>query len=101
MPLRAWQRRALTKYLTEKPRDFLAVATPGAGKTAFGLRIAAELLADRTVEAITVVAPTEHLKHQWAAAAAGRVEPRGGEIRLVPQVAGMVGGVLQIGRAHV
>jgi superfamily II DNA or RNA helicase len=70
MPLRAWQRRALTKYLTEKPRDFLAVATPGAGKTAFGLRIAAELLADRTVEAITVVAPTEHLKHQWAAAAA-------------------------------
>lgn len=70
MPLRAWQRRALTKYLTEKPRDFLAVATPGAGKTAFGLRIAAELLADRTVEAVTVVAPTEHLKHQWSAAAA-------------------------------
>ncbi|MFT3900193.1 MAG: DEAD/DEAH box helicase [Gordonia sp. (in: high G+C Gram-positive bacteria)] len=70
MPLRAWQRRALTKYLTAGPRDFLAVATPGAGKTAFGLRIAAELLADRTVEAVTVVAPTEHLKHQWAAAAA-------------------------------
>ena len=43
MPLRAWQRRALTKYLTEKPRDFLAVATPGAGKTAFGLRIAPEV----------------------------------------------------------
>ncbi|GED98140.1 DEAD/DEAH box helicase [Gordonia crocea] len=70
MPLRAWQRRALTKYLTGKPRDFLAVATPGAGKTTFGLRIAAELLADRTVEAVTVVAPTEHLKHQWAQAAA-------------------------------
>ena len=70
MPLRAWQRRALTKFLTEKPRDFLAVATPGAGKTAFGLRIAAELLADRSVEAVTVVAPTEHLKHQWAQAAA-------------------------------
>ncbi len=29
--LRAWQRRALTKYLATKPRDFLAVATPGAG----------------------------------------------------------------------
>ncbi|NNG96884.1 DEAD/DEAH box helicase [Gordonia araii] len=70
MPLRAWQRRALTKYLTAKPLDFLAVATPGAGKTTFGLRIAAELLADRTVEAVTVVAPTEHLKHQWAQAAA-------------------------------
>ncbi|OXM62351.1 DEAD/DEAH box helicase [Amycolatopsis vastitatis] len=69
-PLRAWQRRALTKYLTQKPKDFLAVATPGAGKTVFGLRIAAELLSDRTVEAITIVTPTEHLKHQWAAAAA-------------------------------
>lgn len=69
-PLRAWQRRALTKYLATRPRDFLAVATPGAGKTTFGLRIAAELLADRTIDTITVVAPTEHLKHQWSAAAA-------------------------------
>lgn len=69
-PLRAWQRRALTKYLTKKPQDFLAVATPGAGKTVFGLRIAAELLSDRTIEKITIVAPTEHLKHQWAASAA-------------------------------
>ncbi|GEM34611.1 hypothetical protein NN3_56180 [Nocardia neocaledoniensis NBRC 108232] len=68
--LRAWQRRALTKYLATKPRDFLAVATPGAGKTTFALRVAAELLADRTVDQITVVAPTEHLKHQWAASAA-------------------------------
>ena len=69
-PLRAWQRIALRKYLMERPRDFLAVATPGAGKTTFGLRVAAELLRDKTVEAITVVAPTEHLKFQWAQAAA-------------------------------
>lgn len=68
--LRAWQRRALTKYLATKPRDFLAVATPGAGKTTFALRVAAELLGDRTVDQITVVAPTEHLKHQWAESAA-------------------------------
>ncbi|HEV2781864.1 MAG TPA: DEAD/DEAH box helicase, partial [Actinophytocola sp.] len=68
-PLRAWQRRALTRYLAARPKDFLAVATPGAGKTVFGLRLATELLADRTVEAVTVVTPTEHLKHQWAAAA--------------------------------
>ncbi|GAA2967701.1 DEAD/DEAH box helicase [Actinokineospora diospyrosa] len=68
-PLRDWQRRALTKYLTTRPKDFLAVATPGAGKTVFGLRVAAELLADRTVESLTIVAPTEHLKHQWASAA--------------------------------
>lgn len=68
--LRGWQRRALVRYLTARPRDFLLVATPGAGKTTFALRIAAELLADRSVEAITVVVPTEHLKNQWASAAA-------------------------------
>ena len=68
-PLRAWQRRALVEYLRRRDEDFLAVATPGAGKTTFALRIAAELLADGTVEAVTVVTPTEHLKTQWAQAA--------------------------------
>jgi len=60
----------MRKYLMSRPKDFLAVATPGAGKTTFALRIAAELLTDRTVDAVTVVAPTEHLKFQWAASAA-------------------------------
>ena len=69
-PLRGWQRRALVKYLTAGPRDFLAVATPGSGKTALALRIAAELLNHHTVAQITVVVPTEHLKVQWAQAAA-------------------------------
>jgi superfamily II DNA or RNA helicase len=68
--LRVWQRRALFEYLRRRAEDFLAVATPGAGKTTFALRIAAELLADGTVEAVTVVTPTEHLKLQWAVAAA-------------------------------
>jgi len=70
--LRAWQRRALVEYLRRRSEDFLAVATPGAGKTTFALRIAAELLADGTVDAVTVVTPTEHLKSQWSTAA-GRV----------------------------
>ncbi|MGW4944273.1 DEAD/DEAH box helicase [Actinoplanes sp. NPDC004185] len=69
-PLRAWQRKALVEYLRRRSPDFMAVATPGAGKTTFALRIAAELLADGTVEAVTVVCPTEHLKTQWANAAA-------------------------------
>ncbi|WP_421845796.1 DEAD/DEAH box helicase [Mycobacterium sp.] len=69
-PLRGWQRRALVKYLAAGPRDFLAVATPGSGKTALALRIAAELLSHRTVAQITIVVPTEHLKVQWAQAAA-------------------------------
>lgn len=68
--LRGWQRRALVKYLTAAPRDFLAVATPGSGKTTFALRLAAELLSEGVVERITVVVPTEHLKIQWAKSAA-------------------------------
>ena len=68
-PLRGWQRRALVKYLSGEPRDFLAVATPGSGKTTFALRVAAELLGHRAVEQLTVVVPTEHLKVQWAQAA--------------------------------
>ena len=68
--LRAWQTAALEAYFTENPKDFLAVATPGAGKTTFALTVAAELLSRRVVDRVTVVAPTEHLKTQWAEAAA-------------------------------
>ena len=60
----------MKKYFDENPRDFLAVATPGAGKTTFALSVAAELLGRRIVDRITIVAPTEHLKLQWAEAAA-------------------------------
>ncbi|HEX2896059.1 MAG TPA: DEAD/DEAH box helicase [Marmoricola sp.] len=67
--LRAWQAEAMGRYFESNPRDFLAVATPGAGKTTFALTIAAELLGRRIVDRITVVAPTEHLKTQWAEAA--------------------------------
>ena len=68
-PLRAWQVAALEAYAARGPQDFLAVATPGAGKTTFALRIAAELIAAGEIDAVTVVAPTEHLKSQWANAA--------------------------------
>ncbi|WP_400998516.1 DEAD/DEAH box helicase [Agromyces sp. GXQ0307] len=68
--LRAWQAEALERYFASEPRDFLAAATPGAGKTTFALRLAAELRARRTIDRITVVAPTDHLKRQWADAAA-------------------------------
>src|SRR3954453_7682782 len=67
--LRVWQRRALFEYLRRRDEDFLAVATPGAGKTTFALRIAAELLVHGSIDAVTVVTPTEHLKNQWAGAA--------------------------------
>lgn len=68
--LRAWQVAALQRYRERDARDFLAVATPGAGKTTFALRVATELLAARRIEQVIVVTPTEHLKVQWAEAAA-------------------------------
>jgi superfamily II DNA or RNA helicase len=68
--LRAWQTAAMEEYFARIPRDYLAVATPGAGKTTFALSVAAELLGRRLVDRITIVAPTEHLKLQWAEAAA-------------------------------
>jgi len=67
--LRAWQAEALDVYFEKEPKDFLASATPGAGKTTFALRLATELIARRVVDRVTVVAPTEHLKRQWAEAA--------------------------------
>ncbi|MBC7591290.1 MAG: DEAD/DEAH box helicase [Salinibacterium sp.] len=67
--LRAWQAEALDIYFERNPRDFLAAATPGAGKTTFALRLAVELIAQRVVDRVTVVAPTDHLKRQWADAA--------------------------------
>ncbi|QBE49987.1 DEAD/DEAH box helicase [Leucobacter triazinivorans] len=77
--LRAWQEEAIRLYLEKEPRDFLASATPGAGKTTFALRLAAILRSNHTVSQIVVVAPTEHLKSQWADAAARagiRLNPR-------------------------
>ncbi len=63
--LRAWQQGAMERYVQEQPRDFLAVATPGAGKTTFALTLASWLLHHHVVQQVTVVAPTEHLKKQW------------------------------------
>jgi len=93
--LRAWQAEALDAYfgmdgpdgVGKGPRDFLAAATPGAGKTTFALRLATELIRRRVVERIVVVAPTEHLKTQWADAAARvgiRLDPHFSNRHAVP-----------------
>ena len=60
----------MTAYFDAVPRDFLAVATPGRRQDDVRAPVAAELLGRRLVDRITVVAPTEHLKLQWAEAAA-------------------------------
>ena len=77
--LRAWQQEALDAYYAADKRDFLVAATPGAGKTTFALTLAVELLRMGEVNRVIVVAPTEHLKTQWADAAARvhiRLDPR-------------------------
>ena len=66
--LRPWQRAAFDQFVARDDGDFLAVATPGAGKTTFALTCARWALAqDR--RRVVVVAPTSHLKQQWAIAA--------------------------------
>jgi superfamily II DNA or RNA helicase len=67
--LRPWQKAALDRFVESATPDFLAVATPGAGKTTFALTAARHELATRPCRLI-VVAPTAHLKVQWARAAA-------------------------------
>ncbi len=71
--LRAWQREALDAFEASSSSDFLAVATPGAGKTTFALVCARSVLVRQAAEGgakpLVVVAPTTHLKSQWARAA--------------------------------
>ena len=66
---RAWQKEALAKFEARVRPSFLAVATPGAGKTTFALAAVRRALVARQVRRCVVVVPTQHLKLQWAAAA--------------------------------
>jgi len=67
--LRPWQKAALGRLAASTSPDFLAVATPGAGKTTFALTAARHALAEQPGLRLIVVVPTAHLKLQWAQAA--------------------------------
>lgn len=67
--LRRWQKAALEAFRQRPGDDFLAVATPGAGKTTFALTAVRQHLAEHPRRRLVVVAPTQHLKRQWADAA--------------------------------
>ena len=67
--LRSWQHTALRAWQASAPADFLAVATPGAGKTRFALAAVLMHMGGRPGR-VVIVAPTRHLKNQWAQAAA-------------------------------
>src|SRR6056297_1044523 len=66
---RAWQKEALAKLEARVHPNFLAVATPGAGKTTFALGAIRRALVAREVRRCVIVVPTQHLKLQWALAA--------------------------------
>src|SRR5689334_18949395 len=68
--LRPWQKAALERLNAAGAGDFLAVATPGAGKTTFALTAARQALAGGWLRRVIVVTPTAHLKTQWSQAAA-------------------------------
>jgi superfamily II DNA or RNA helicase len=79
--LRAWQVAALRAYRAEpRRRDFLVTATPGSGKTTFALTLAGWLLDQRIVDRVVVVCPTDHLRTQWADAAAAAGLPLDGAL---------------------
>ena len=69
-PLRVWQQTALEALGRHDGEAFLASATPAAGKTTFGLRVAYELLQSGRVQRVAILAPTAHIARQWAADAA-------------------------------
>ncbi len=69
VPLRPWQCDALAQFEASGSPNFLAVATPGAGKTTFALTAGRRALVSKAIRRVVVVVPTQHLKYQWAQAA--------------------------------
>ena len=67
--LRRWQKAALDVFLASEGPDFLAVATPGSGKTTFALAAVRVMLGRHPGRRVIIIAPTQHLKRQWAEAA--------------------------------
>lgn len=67
--LRRWQKEAFERLQATRPRDFLVTATPGAGKTTFGLVAMLHFLRERPEARLVVVTPSRSLKTQWAGAA--------------------------------
>lgn len=70
--LRAWQEEAELRWRAlGRPRDFLAEATPGAGKTTFALHLVTHAgeTDGRAAEPMSVICPTAHLRRQWQHAA--------------------------------
>ncbi len=68
--MRDWQQGAFEVVRTHPHTGFLASATPAAGKTTFGLRVAHEMLSSGRVRRVVIIGPTTHICRQWALDAA-------------------------------
>jgi superfamily II DNA or RNA helicase len=78
-PLRAWQRDGVARWARAQPATWLAVVTPGAGKSLFSAAIAYGALAGHLVDGILVVVPSDHLRFQMASTFASegiQLDPR-------------------------
>ena len=71
--LRRWQTNAKSQCInwynsgkTPEHRIFLANAAPGAGKTIFASVVALEMLKNKMVDRVVVIAPREEVVSQWA-----------------------------------
>ena len=56
--------------MTREETDSCVVATPGSGKTNFSLSLVYRYLSDGLAERTQIIVPTNHLRRQWALAAA-------------------------------
>jgi len=63
---RGWQQRFLAEHRAHPSRDFLVVATPGAGKTLAACLALRDARARGACEQFVVVCPTTALRAQWA-----------------------------------
>jgi superfamily II DNA or RNA helicase len=67
--LHDWQAAAFKKLLAKSENEFLCVAWPGTGKTLFALSVAHRFYEVGDINRIIVVAPSTHLREQWAISA--------------------------------
>lgn len=65
--LRLWQQECLDDLdeAFERKSDFLAVATPGGGKTKVALTFARKMVERGRIDHVHIIAPTRPLRHHW------------------------------------
>lgn len=100
-PRTEWQNDAIQRFLSSA-HDFLITATPGAGKTRAALGAASALLDAGVIQRVIVVVPSDHLRKQWASAAAPlgihlTAEHRNGDGRIPADAHGAVITYQQVG----